>query len=107
MQEDIDGYKFSGELMLSSVFSLKMEYYAYLSKMRLLPTRDILYNTVDMLKKKIEPYLKDVQFYYINSDTAHIMDREAYRGKVFLNGLRDDENRRLVSLEKQIFDINR
>lgn len=107
MQEDIDGHKFSGELMLSSVFSLKMEYYAYLSKIRLLPTRDILYNTVDMLKKKIEPYLKDVQFYYINSDTAHIMDREAYRGKVFLNGLRDDDNRRLVSLEKQIFDINR
>lgn len=107
MQEDIEGYKFSRELMLSNVFSLKMEYYAYLSKIRLLPTRDILYNTVDMLKKKIEPYLKDVQFYYINSDTAHIMDREAYRGKVFLNGLRDDENRRLVSLEKQIFDINR
>lgn len=107
MQEDIDGHKFSGELMLSNVFSLKMEYYAYLSKIRLLPTRDILYNTVDMLKKKIEPYLKDVQFYYINSDTAHILDREAYRGKVFLNGLRDDDNRRLVSLEKQIFDINR
>ena len=107
MKEDIEGYKFSRELMLSDVFSLKMEYYAYLSKIRLLPTRDILYNTVDMLKKKIEPYLKDVQFYYINSDTAHIMDREAYRGKVFLNGLRDDENRRLVSLEKQIFDINR
>ena len=107
MQEDIEGYKFSGNLMLSNVFSLKMEYYAYLSKMRLLPTRDILYNTVDTLKKKIEPYLKDVQFYYINSDTAHIMDKEAYRGKVWLNGLRDDENRRLVSLEKQIFDINR
>lgn len=107
MQDNIEGYKFSGELMMTDVFSLKMEYYAYLSKIRLLPTRDILYNTVDMLKKKIEPYLKDVQFYYINSDTAHIMDREAYRGKVWLDGLRDDENRRLVSLEKQIFDINR
>lgn len=107
MQDNIERYKFSGELMMTDVFNLKMEYYAYLSKIRLLPTRDILYNTVDMLKKKIEPYLKDVQFYYINSDTAHIMDREAYRGKVWLDGLRDDENRRLVSLEKQIFDINR
>ena len=102
--KDLKGYNFSNILKYEDVFNVGFDERTFrqISKMNMLPNINLLLNTVNNLSKKVKKYEKDVDFYYINNETAEIMNRESYIKKIWLNGLRDDEKRRLVSLDKQI-----
>lgn len=102
--KDLKEYNFSNVLKYENVFNVGFDARTFrqISKMNMLPNINLLLNTVNSLSKKVKKYEKDVDFYYINNETAEIMNRESYIKKIWLNGLRDDEKRRLVSLDKQI-----
>lgn len=102
--KDLKEYIFSNGLKYGDVFNVGFDERTFrqISKMNMLPNINLLLNTLNSLSRKVKKYEKDVEFYYINNETAEIMNRESYIKKIWLNGLRDDEKRRLVSLNKQI-----
>ena len=99
----IKGFVFSRPLNYTDVFNIGYDRRTFfpMSGMNILPTVNVFSNTVNELRRKVEKY-DGYEFYYINRETAEIMDSHSYLKKVWLNGLRDDEKRRLVTLEKQI-----
>lgn len=99
----IKGFVFSKPLNYTDVFNIGYDRRTFfpMSGMNILPTVNVFSNTVNELRRKVEKY-DGYEFYYINRETAEIMDSHSYLKKVWLNGLRDDEKRRLVTLEKQI-----
>lgn len=99
----IKGFVFAKPLNYTDVFNIGYDRRTFLpmSAMNILPTVNVFSNTVNELRRKVEKY-DGYEFYYINRETAEIMDSHSYLKKVWLNGLRDDEKRRLVTLEKQI-----
>lgn len=99
----IKGFVFAKPLGYTDVFNIGYDRRTFfpMSRMNILPTVNVFSNTVNELRRKVEKYTQ-YEFYYINRETAEIMDSYSYMKKVWLNGLRDDEKRRLITLEKQI-----